>query len=141
MLTPINLKIEGRMLDCDNSNNKNTIQNENILIAIPGVNTVSPVSNVFLTSTDPNNRSSSTFTGTCTKGHVTISVGRSCSVLPSTSRRFFKKSSIWLKLASGATLYSEPLTTSIGGITLCNARAITDFAVPVQNICRIKPIH
>ena len=36
----------------------------------PGVKTVSPVSKVFFTSTEPNKRSSMTFTGTCIEGGI-----------------------------------------------------------------------
>ena len=67
---------------------------------------------------------------TWTKGHVTISVSKSLSVLPSFSNFSRKKSSMPVVVASGLMLYSDPLTISIGGITRCKARAMTDFAVP-----------
>ena len=64
------------------------------------------------------------------KGHVIISVGKSVNFLPDNANSAFRKSSHWFMVPSGLMLYSDPFTISIGGITLCNALAIADLAVP-----------
>mmetsp|Transcript_40064 Transcript_40064/g.95102 ORF Transcript_40064/g.95102 Transcript_40064/m.95102 type:complete len:268 (-) Transcript_40064:3-806(-) len=94
----------------------------------PGSNTVLPSCTDFSTSTDPRRRSSSTFSGTWTKGHSTISLSRSASVWPFASSSARRKSS--MSRPSGSVLKGLPLMRSMGGSSLCSALAITDFPVP-----------
>mmetsp|Transcript_9462 Transcript_9462/g.27759 ORF Transcript_9462/g.27759 Transcript_9462/m.27759 type:complete len:320 (+) Transcript_9462:318-1277(+) len=111
----------------------------------PGWKTDLPCFTDSSTSILPRSMSSMTLSGIWTNGALMISRSRSASrsvtFLPSSmaSSCFRNRESIsWT--FSGSALYFESFTTSMGGNNECNARAITDFAVPRPPEMRTPPM-
>ena len=104
----------------------------------PGSKIVFPVLTDFSTSTAPRSRSSSTSSGTCTKGAGTTSVSR-LSIVNSPLRSCSSRKESYSPEA-GSLLNWLPFITSIGGSNLWIARAITDFAVPREPEMTTPPI-
>ena len=108
------------------------------LASSPGSKIVFPVLTDFSTSTAPRSRSSSTSSGTCTKGAGTTSVSR-LSIVNSPLRSCSSRKESYSPEA-GSLLNWLPFITSIGGSNLWIARAITDFAVPREPEMTTPPI-
>mmetsp|Transcript_18842 Transcript_18842/g.43317 ORF Transcript_18842/g.43317 Transcript_18842/m.43317 type:complete len:242 (-) Transcript_18842:170-895(-) len=124
---------ERRMLDSSLSKRLMSSTYRTPLCALasrPGSNTVFPCLTDCSTSTEPSRRSSRTLSGTWTKGHSMTSDSKSFTVLPDAASSLERKSSTSPRSSLGSILNRDPLTISMGGRSLCRARAMTDFPVP-----------